>query len=302
MKIYTANYDADRPSTKALEVPLNSNYGVGVKVTHNGRTIPLTTPDISMDDEAPYEILNDNTAVFQMASPSSPSHEEHDIKLGFNTDIVWAEYKKEWEGNIVNVKEDIPQFNGATFYTPPQLVDSLEEALETPFAIRATKADGTSPTTGYPMIYIYTHDLLYPGFDPTWGTPVLQLQYKKIAGASGKWNVGWHVPNETYTGWTRLAEGTPLTLPDNCYFYAYATMQGTVVKTSIDTKWTERIQRQFDLHIDNEDKGEIEGYGDKYIIDQTATLSGTYADGSEFSFTVPVVEEPQSSDSELIGG
>lgn len=301
MKLYTANYDADRPSTKALEVPLNSNYGVGVKVTYGGRTIPLTTTDISMDDEAPYEILNDNTAVFQMASPSSPSHEEHKIKLGFNSDIVWAEYSGEWEGNVVNVKEDIPQFDGATFYAPEKPMDSLEEVFAAPFAVNAYKQDETSPTTGYPTVYIYTHDLLYPEADPTWGTPVLSISYKKAVGKQ-EFNLNWAVPNETYTGWNSISPGTPVTFPKNCYIYAAGNMAASVVRTSISAQWTERIQRQFDLHIDNEDMGLFEGYGDKYIIDQTATLSGTYADGSDFSFTVPVVEEPDSTDSELIGG
>lgn len=301
MKLYTANFDADRPSTKALEVPLNSNYAVGVKVTYGGRTVPLTTPDISMDNEAPYEILDDNTAVFQMTSPSSPSHEEHDIKLGFDSDIVWAEYHHEGEGNVVNVREDIPQFDGATFYAPDKPMDSLQKAFATPFAVNAFKADDTSPTTGYPIVYIYTHDLLYPAADPAWGSPVLSIALRKTAGKQ-EFSMNWSVPNETYTEWTSIPPGTPVTFPKNCYIYAYSNMASSVVRTTISAQWTERIQRQFDLHIDNEDKGLFEGYGDKYIIDQTATLSGTYADGSDFSFTVPVVEEPDSSDSELIGG
>lgn len=300
MKLYTTNYDADRPSTKALEVPLNSNYGVGVKVTYGGRTIPLTTSNISMDDEAPYEILNDDTAVFQMASPSSPSHEEHDIKLGFNSDIVWAEFKTEGTGNSVNIREDVPQFDGATFYAPDVQPD-IQSTFDTPFVVAAYKQDETSPTTGYPIVYVYSHDNLGPGYDPTWGTPVLYVQTKKVTGTQ-TFKSYWYIPNATYTGWVNIAPGTAVTLPSNCYIYATSNMAASVVKYSMDTKWTERIQRQFDLHIDNEDKGLFEGYGDKYIIDQTATLSGTYADGSGFSFTVPVVEEPDSTDSELIGG
>lgn len=69
-----------------------------------------------------------------------------------------------------------------------------------------------------------------------------------------------------------------------------------------DYTYTERIDRQFDLIVNKSDLGEIEGYGDKYILDQTVTLSGTYADDTAFSFTVPVVEEPDLSNSDLIGG
>lgn len=77
--------------------------------------------------------------------------------------------------------------------------------------------------------------------------------------------------------------------PDVKTVYVNVSVPGTYKTASIDYTYTERISRQFDLYVKKADKGEIEGYGDNYIIDQTATLSGTYADGSEFSYTVPVV-------------
>lgn len=43
--------------------------------------------------------------------------------------------------------------------------------------------------------------------------------------------------------------------------------------------------------MDAVDKGEIEGYGETYVFKNTADLSGTYADGTDFSFNVPIVEE-----------
>lgn len=39
MKLYTAKYDANRPSTKSVEVPLNSSFGVAVGVKYNGEDV-----------------------------------------------------------------------------------------------------------------------------------------------------------------------------------------------------------------------------------------------------------------------
>ena len=41
------------------------------------------------------------------------------------------------------------------------------------------------------------------------------------------------------------------------------------------------------MYIKKTDKGEIEGYGDDYVFKNTVTLSGTYADDSEFSYALP---------------
>lgn len=43
--------------------------------------------------------------------------------------------------------------------------------------------------------------------------------------------------------------------------------------------------------MNKKDIGIVEGYGDDYIFKNTTNLSGTYADGTDFSYTVPVVME-----------
>lgn len=39
MKYYKLNYDANRPSTKQITVPTNSDYGVAVKVEKDGEFV-----------------------------------------------------------------------------------------------------------------------------------------------------------------------------------------------------------------------------------------------------------------------
>lgn len=289
MKLYTAKFDAERPSTKCVQAPLGSSFGIGIEVAYGGRAVPLTPQDMTLDGSGPDDVVGGEMAVFKASTPSAPGRAAHDVRLGFDSDIVWAEFKTEGTGNRVNISADVPQFDGATFYAPGVQPD-LSSAFDTPFVVAAYKEDGTSPTTGYPLVYVYSHDLLYPEADPTWGTPVLYVQTKKVTGTT-TFRSYWYVPNATYTGWVSLEPGAAVTLPSNCYVYATANMAASVVRHSMDTKWTQRIQRQFGLFVDAVDKGVIEGYGDEYVFKNTADLSGTYADGTGFSFNVPIVEE-----------
>lgn len=77
-------------------------------------------------------------------------------------------------------------------------------------------------------------------------------------------------------------------IPPNCYCKLYGS--ATYGEIHLTATYTKTMPLPvFTLFIDSKDNSTAEGYGDNYIIDQTATLSGTYADGSEFRYTVPVV-------------
>lgn len=64
--------------------------------------------------------------------------------------------------------------------------------------------------------------------------------------------------------------------------------QGKVV---FDIQHHITISSQFDLFMNKKDSGVVEGYGDDYIFKNTSNLSGTSADGTDFNFIVPIVEE-----------
>lgn len=61
MKLYTTKYDADRPSTKSVEVPLNSSFGVAVGVSYEGNEVNLKQNEVVLKDAAGNTIEASNT-------------------------------------------------------------------------------------------------------------------------------------------------------------------------------------------------------------------------------------------------
>ena len=97
------------------------------------------------------------------------------------------------------------------------------------------------------------------------------------------------MPNAEYTNWVYANE---FTVPENgMWLYKSSASYMYPTESHYDYTYVERIKRQFQLYVKKADKGEIEGYGDEYVFKNTADLSGTYADGTDFSFNVPIVEE-----------
>lgn len=155
--------------------------------------------------------------------------------------------------------------------------------------IAAYKEDQTSPGTGYPTVYIYTHDNIGPGYDPTWGTPVLRISMERVVGQD-EWKITWAIPNEDYTTWISLANGDTVTLPNNCYYYANSRLATSVKKIVIDTKWTEDIVRTLRLYVDNINLGYAE-LSDEPPEYGTINLNGVYVDDTTFSFDVLIDDQ-----------
>ena len=49
MKIYTAEYDFNRPTTKSITVPTNTEYKIGIAAVKDGNTLELTQEDVTID-------------------------------------------------------------------------------------------------------------------------------------------------------------------------------------------------------------------------------------------------------------
>lgn len=79
MKIYTANYDADRPSTKAIEVPLNSNYAIGIGVTKDGTPIQLKQDNLSLNGLSADDVYA-NMVIFKLSSDGNEGREVYEVK------------------------------------------------------------------------------------------------------------------------------------------------------------------------------------------------------------------------------
>lgn len=49
MKIYTAEYDFNRPTTKSITVPTNTEYKIGIAAFKDGNTLELTQENVTID-------------------------------------------------------------------------------------------------------------------------------------------------------------------------------------------------------------------------------------------------------------
>ena len=49
MKIYTAEYDFNRPMTRSITVPTNTDYKIGIAATRNGNRLGLTKKQVTIE-------------------------------------------------------------------------------------------------------------------------------------------------------------------------------------------------------------------------------------------------------------
>lgn len=295
MKLYTAKYDADRPSTKSVEVPLNSSFGVAVGVKYNGEDVNLKQNEVLLDGElSASDVIDDKYLVFKLSSDGEAGYDKYSVAS--TTDgmtVVEKSYK---------------------YYLTPQEISSAQQAFKCDTLNGVTIQYPVGSTTGQSPVFSDKYNIDWPliliGKDTSankWtyaGVPTYiyglgadgQPDYSKPIAQIGRSNQGFtnyyytlKVPNAEYTNWIYANE---FTVPENGMWlcksvasYQYPT------ESHYDYTYTERISRQFDLYVKKADKGKIEGYGDEYVFKNTVNLSGTYADDTEFSFEVPVVEE-----------
>lgn len=85
MKLYTTKYDADRPSTKSVEVPLNSNFCVAVGVSYEGNEVNLKQNEVVLKDAAGNTIEASNTVadkylVFDLSTNGEEGFDKYSVE------------------------------------------------------------------------------------------------------------------------------------------------------------------------------------------------------------------------------
>ena len=85
MKLNTITYQDGKPSFNQINAPTNSNYAIGIKVNDkDGEEIPLSAPDIKLVDGenvlSPSKIKN-GYVIFLMESGNEPVDRKYDVKV-----------------------------------------------------------------------------------------------------------------------------------------------------------------------------------------------------------------------------
>ena len=298
MKLYTAKYDADRPSTKSVEVPLNSSFCVAVGVSYEGNEVNLKQNEVVLKNAAGNTIEASNTVadkylVFDLSTNGEEGFDKYSVAS--TTDgmtVVEKSFKhvltqEEADQNPYMVKCET--LNGLTI-APPMGNTTGKSPIYTdqkphgwPLLLLAIQG-GTAIYAGKPT-YMYGIDA---NGNIDYSKPIAFIQ-QSMSGW-GKYFFELKVPNETHTNWIY---GNEFTVPENG-MYIYTTKPSAAqyhTGLHFDYTYTERIDRQFDLIVNKSDLGEIEGYGSNYIMENTITLAGTYNDDTTFNYTIPVIND-----------
>ena len=97
MKIYTAEYDFNRPMMRSITVPTNTEYKIGIAATLNGKELNLTKSDVTIelgngDILQPSGKYNDYIT-FNYSQGRIPSDQVAKVKIVYRSKVYNFELK-----------------------------------------------------------------------------------------------------------------------------------------------------------------------------------------------------------------
>lgn len=293
MELHTVKFDADRQDLSCtVTVPLDSSFGIAVGVKYQGKDVHIRKNEILMDGQGAIDVVDDKYAVFRLSSDGNEGIEGHEVKsVTDGMTVKELSYKfnlpaEDLEGtgpriylcdtlNGVTIKYPVGSETGKS----PTFTDKYN--IDWPLILIGK--DTTANKWTYAGIYTYMYGVGADG-TPDYNKPVARVWRE---GGRNRYNYGLEVPNADYTNWVRANE---FTVPDNGMFLYLTGYLQYKTDAHFDYTYIERISCDFGLVVQEMDNGTMEGYGDDYIFKNTTNLSGTYTDGTDFSYTVPVVD------------
>ena len=287
MRLYTAEYDANRPTTKQITVPTNSSFGVAVAVDYNGEPVKIKQREITLGGLSATDVYNDNYAIFKLSSDSNAGVESYTVAS--TTDgmtvkelSVHAEWNKSEAMPKPDISADLSKWEGITITcdsTPSTNPDFP------PFGVLFDKDPATLSGARYWAPTYFMVDG-YAG-----GSGVYAMCQQNSKGFTDSYYEIWMNKPDGSGIITGLSS---LTIPANCYArcgFGTSTVGASYIHAAMNGTYNERISRKFELLVKKESNGEIDGYGDELIFKNTVELSGVNADDTSFDFVLPVVEK-----------
>ena len=120
MNIYTANYDATKPTPRAITVPLNSNFGIGVGVCYNSKPVEITKDSLKLNDKSADDVLG-NMAIFNMESDGNEGRESYNVEVEApglpSKELVFSKSIELANGQGV-IRESIADWEGTELVIP----------------------------------------------------------------------------------------------------------------------------------------------------------------------------------------
>ena len=94
MNFYTLDYDCNTPVTQQINVPTNTDYKVGIKVTRNGKLVTLNSAEVALDGLSSDREKTNGYMTFTNSTSDTPSFVQKnlDIHHGYEIDVVKKSY------------------------------------------------------------------------------------------------------------------------------------------------------------------------------------------------------------------
>lgn len=99
MKFYTLEYDCNAPTVQQLNIPTNSDYRVGVKVTLNGVEQPLKPSEVTMGGLSADEELVNGYVTFSKSSGDEASYTQETIEIRHAEDLA-VDYDQPFDATL----------------------------------------------------------------------------------------------------------------------------------------------------------------------------------------------------------
>lgn len=81
MKFYTLEYNANLPTRQQVNIPTNTDYRIGVKVTKNGEVLDIDPSEITLGGKAADATKTNGYVTFTLASGDSAKYESNVVAL-----------------------------------------------------------------------------------------------------------------------------------------------------------------------------------------------------------------------------
>lgn len=89
MRIYTLEFNCNTPTTQQVNIPTNTDYKVGIKVTKNGEVLDINPTEMTLGGTAADATKTNGYVTFTMASGDNAKYESKTVGIemenGFKT-------------------------------------------------------------------------------------------------------------------------------------------------------------------------------------------------------------------------
>ena len=300
MKFYTLNYNCNVPTTQQINVPTNTNYKVGIKVTRNGKEQNLKPAEVTLGALSADEDDINGYTTFTLSADDNASYTQAtlDIQHAQDSTVEIQKYTNNTGAQttlpILSCTAEQLGIAGKTIYPEMVKMGALHglSAQPTDAALREAADTYWNWTfrSDTPSIVFRTNTMISGNKGTIWsmtGDPQ-GVMYKQSLINEGKWDgvtpMFFFVPTGSQY-FTAIYDYT---------FDGSETITFKNVKTAAGKSKGGYLELDYDHPFDAKFKlttnvfKSQEGDLDDISTGKTTTLSGEYSDGTDFNFNIVV--------------